>query len=281
MYGIDLNSSRPDCIEDIDNKVLDKFSKLFYQSSNSYFDIEPQYKTFFENKIRLLGIDETIFGDIDSIAKNISYLKDINALQTIADIDFLTYKTSLGKKISKLLLEYFTNDSSILDQNCGFRVYNKNLSFFIPDEININISKYSKVTEIKGILTYEAHANYEDFETTTFVGNSYAKYSMLNSFIKSLFPDIELFGTLQSDVQLIISLFTQNVEYVRIHKVEVMNAYHDFETFRTKLDKSATLFKDLKKQLLPDEFEKLLNAKPTSKFFKDLVKKYRGKIALS
>lgn len=281
MNGIDSNSFRPNCIDDIDNESIDKFSKLFYQNSNAYFDIEPKYKTFFENKIRQLGVDETIFGDIDSIATNISYLKDINALQTIADINFSTYKSSLEKKISKLLLEYFIYDSSILDQNCGFQVYNKNLSFFIPDEININLSKYSRVTEIKGRLSYEAHANYDSFDKTTFVGNNYIKHYMVHHFIKALFPDLELFGSFQSDIQLKISLYTQNVEYVKIHKVEVVNSHRFFETFEAKLTKSNIAFNELKKQLLPNEFEKLLNTKTTSKFFKDLLKKYNGKIVIS
>ena len=66
------------------DKEIKKYVDEFYSNDNKpFFEIENEFKSYFNKMIRKLGINETIFGDIDSIAKNIEYLKSNNELSKI------------------------------------------------------------------------------------------------------------------------------------------------------------------------------------------------------
>lgn len=74
---------------------------------NIIFDIPASCKQYFEESIRSFGVDETMFGDIDSIAKQLKYQLFAGQLTKISTPDFTFIFSVWEKKLNEFGIEYF------------------------------------------------------------------------------------------------------------------------------------------------------------------------------
>lgn len=140
----------------------DKFSETYYkleENKDLIFEISPKDKPLFEKNIRLLGIDENIFGDIDSIAKYLNAICD--TLPQITDLSFEFLKRRVADMLVNNLRDYInSNTSNLLNISDADQAK-------IPDKlingISIDISEIkfeNNKYKIKGTCHYYMSPNY-------------------------------------------------------------------------------------------------------------------------
>ena len=78
------------------------------------FDIPSSCKIYFEKKIRSLGIDESFYGDIDGIAKNITYQGKNSQLYSVSKPKEKDVYALWTHKLSDLIQNFFIEKGSIL-----------------------------------------------------------------------------------------------------------------------------------------------------------------------
>lgn len=99
------------------NGDLLKYQENYYrqQSEAKYFFNIPGYcKSLFETNIRKLGIDEMIFGDIDSLSKHLIYQSSNGQLQYIKEANLKFAYPIVEKEIEKSLVKFYDENPSIL-----------------------------------------------------------------------------------------------------------------------------------------------------------------------
>lgn len=86
------------------------FSEKYYkreENKDLIFDISPEDKEYFEQNIRLFGVDETIFGDLDAMAKYLNVVTEKSKLHEIAKATCESRKRILADWLADQLPEYF------------------------------------------------------------------------------------------------------------------------------------------------------------------------------
>jgi|GEM_PF-582746 len=122
---------RPDYyLEDLTEYVNDYYSRQKLQYS---FEIPSNCKDYFETKVRSLGIDETIFGDLDGIAKNIEYTGISNNIHKIVSPNKKQIKPFWEKELEKKIIDYFEEKGSIFGLDMNLLVCDENISVNIVD----------------------------------------------------------------------------------------------------------------------------------------------------
>jgi hypothetical protein len=161
-YTEDLNRNiryyvQPKEKTESDFEYQEKFYNL-YSDIQLVFNIESQHKDYFEDKIRQLGIDETIFGDIDSIAKKLKNDIERNHLHPIF------YREDVQENIHQI-----TKDLKRRPRH-HFHNYIKNKKYCIVRS-DIIIYNYQKTIDdrytFKGVL--EIHPNYFDIDSESWI----------------------------------------------------------------------------------------------------------------
>jgi hypothetical protein len=150
----DINISyymHPKDEKESDFEYQEKFYDLYLDEL--VFNIEAQYKDYFDSKIRQFGVDETIFGDVDSIAKKLKNDLNRNHLHPIF------YREDVQANIDQI-----TKDLKRRPRD-HFREYIKDKKY-CTIRSNIIITSYEKMTDskynFKGVI--EIHPNYFDID---------------------------------------------------------------------------------------------------------------------
>lgn len=145
----ELNSNHFNIQRKEKNESDKDYQKKYYSEFESIvFDIKKDYKPYFEKQIRLLGIDETIFGDIESIAKKTLYeCNNSDALQKKNSEKNEDY-SYIRHKVKTNLLSNIRAFSEIVSINSIVR---SNISVWVENKEN-------NYHNIAGVL--ELHPNY-------------------------------------------------------------------------------------------------------------------------
>lgn len=255
------------------------FSKKYYQKNDPpYFDIPKECKKYFEEKIRLLGIDETIYGDIDSIAKNIEYLNGNKLLKPITVSDKLKVLPFWKSLISKLIKEYFEKNPEDFSAFSNFKIYDCQIHFEITDIFE----KHYNFKEVYGKMYYHTRPNFEKFENPVFKNIFYSDYQTISFFFNDL--GFEMFQTRINLHQMIkLDLYTEGfkenvLSVMKFYKV--INSEPD-EWILNEFKIAEERMEELTKQIENSDFLRLKRTVRNSKVYNLLLNKYRNKIVLN
>lgn len=93
---------------------VSEFNEEYYhllENQDLIFEILPEDKPHFEKNIRLLGIDETIYGDLDSIAKHLDLQVRNKRLHNIASVNLNYVKRLWCECVADEIPRYFGDTS--------------------------------------------------------------------------------------------------------------------------------------------------------------------------
>jgi len=126
---------------------------------NYFFDIPSNCKSYFEKNIRKLGIDEMIFGNIDSISQQLSYQFSNNQIKNNFNPDFSVSFPILNKRFIPVFTEYIEkNPQSLSFLSHSFCIAN---DFVLSMQEVVTDNHYnSKV--VKGKIFFEMFLNFRD-----------------------------------------------------------------------------------------------------------------------
>jgi len=141
------------------------YQEKFYKKNpqiNCFFDIPSHCKSYFEKNIRKLGIDEMIFGDIDSISKQLSYQFCNNQIKNNYNPDFSISFPILNKKLVSIFREYIEKKPQSLSfLSHSFRI---GYDFYLNmQEVVLDNHPNSKV--VKGTMSFEMFLNIRDINS--------------------------------------------------------------------------------------------------------------------
>lgn len=137
-------------LEPYNNDPL-KYQEDYYKGCNSlnnYFNIPSYCKHLFEDNIRKLGIDEMIFGDIDSVSKHLKHQFENSQLNTFTEVDFKFSFPIIEKKIKEFIVDYYTHNP---DKLLVKRKFNIISPFAWINIENVVTHSYNKRTVSGGI----------------------------------------------------------------------------------------------------------------------------------
>ena len=116
-------------------EIYQNIQRRYYKrhAHDNYFDIPECYKDYFMRKINSLGIDELIFGDLDSVS---NYLKQrIGVLPFIIEIDERKRIPQVARAIKNEFITYLhRNFSSVMSEFDGVVI--------LPQKVNVLIDKF-------------------------------------------------------------------------------------------------------------------------------------------
>lgn len=250
---------------DSDNSENELFNFLdeFYNENKPYFEIPSFCKTYFEHKIRLLGIDETIFGDIDSISKNIIVSNELNLLKPIIKPSFNAVIPFWEKNVINNIVEYLETKNNILENISSFKVFDKNFYFKITGDV-VNYPKTNAIKEITGDLYCEINPNYDSYEKVKFIDLNYAKYKSLDKLIKIINPNINRLFSLRVSLcfKLKIKVFCNDFIENDFSIVDILPINYNKEEIKEYTNLFTSLEKNyfqVKSSIDSKDFEKLIN----------------------
>jgi hypothetical protein len=261
--------------EKYDSENVNEFISKFYSNFKPYFDIPASSKKYFERKIRHLGIDETIFGDVDSIARNINYLNENKSLRIIADTDYDMVKPIWERMASEQISKYLTENKDLLN-NSVFKIFNSELVFKIKknDKYHYNFSRSS------GELSFKSYPNFENIKDIRYINGKYDKYQIVSEFlekleIKSNSFSVEFLGSFDVEIEFFTDGFKDVFTLQEIIIYDINREMDKYEKLVTEYERQ---FRELKKQMGNNDFNSLLLCKHNSTVFYKMIDKYQGKL---
>lgn len=273
--SINIHIEKPDLSKGIDIKSIQAFTTKLYDEFKPYFDIPADCKDYFEKKIRLLGVDETVFGDIDSIAKNIAFLHKNKELKQILNADYEMVKPFWQRLAGIEMSKHININDKILTEYLGYKIFNKRFNFHIEKFIDGHFNAKTFI----GHLGFIAYPNFENKDGLDFVSDRFEKYSILWRFLNDLGIKPNHFtSAAHCSMKIKIDFYTEgyNSEVFSIRKVEVLDTRDFYDTFN--FAQTEEFFNQLKLQLEKEDFDILLSVKSNTSTFKNLVKKYENKL---
>lgn len=259
-----------------DDDSVRLFLDEFYSDvKKPYFEISYFSKGYFEERIRHLGVDETIFGDIDSIASNINFQKINKSLKLIKPIDFNMVKPIWEKKLGNALFEYFEKDNSFLIENTSYSVFSDKFSFYIH-RLEPNFSFNSKL--LTGVMDCLVYPDFERYGFFRFINNDrQLEILRIVAFLKELGVESDIHSVGRIGMKIQIEVFTYGFETDRIDVCSVRNIENGIF-----IDSELEIlqYEKLKEMMGEIDFIDLLKNDKGSKVFNDLIEKYQGKILL-
>jgi hypothetical protein len=252
---------------------INSFTSEFYSEIQPYFDIPAESKNYFENRIRHLGIDETIFGDVDSIAKNIDFLNQDKSLKLIIDPDYEMVRPIWNKMAGEQLSKHVVENQEIL-KGLNFKVYYHEFTFFTKELIDSHYNMKSLV----GHLNFMSYPNFEEVEEITFINGEYRKYSILWGFLEDLkIKPNDIIKALHGHIEVRVDFFTESFRgNFSLRKVEIINSEKVTNDFT--FEKSEKQFLQLKSQMSESDFSTLLSSQRYSENYLNLLGKYSNQL---
>lgn len=279
----DLDFKMPDfnskeSIEESKIKISE-FEHLFYRKEQPYFDIPNECKEYFEKKIRSLGIDETIYGDIDSIAKNIKYLGNNNLLREVKYISVDDTKPFWNAKIPQLLKDYIRDKpNDMLSLFSDFKIIDSNITFHIE---NVNETHYN-IKEVTGILYYHIRPNYEKSEIPIFKDIFHSDYQTIIDFFKDLEIDVYN-GRIKLHQYVKLKLYTEGYKenVLSVTKCDIIPTPEINEHilyFNPEFISAQDKMEYLLQQIDEKDISELKKTAKESETYNSIIEKYRSKI---
>lgn len=273
--------SKPIFNEEAYDEAVTKYLVNFYQVNSPYFEIPSNCKRYFEKKIRLLGIDETIFGDIDSIAKNIEYSKENNQLNEITKPVFFNAKPFWKNYIENNIINYFQNKDNIFQNLIDCRNFSNKVFFSIDDEFTDN-KRTNCDKSVSGSLYFSVVPNYENYDRINFSDINFYLRNNFTNLIKEMGKDLRLntFNLIVShEIKLRINLFCQdfNENIVSISSINILHFDKDWidDVLKLSFISAENYFNNLKSQISEDDFLNLVTNKLEIDEIKRLAVKYK------
>lgn len=257
----------------IKDESSEEYQEKYYSQLNYIvFDIKKEHKCYFEKQIRLLGIDETIFGDIESIAKKALYecknyiINDFsnetkNYSNVTDDVRYL-----LKRRINlfnELISEFSTIRSNIKvcviseENNIG----NENHIYNIKGNVEIYPNYFLKHSErdffevnppnalvikkinsiFHNLIDDDVSINYKFFNKTHQEVEFSCKYYKASRQISKLEFDFEknLFALNSKELEIVYNMYTMLYELITIEQKEIIENFeiklesHEFKDFST------------------------------------------------
>jgi hypothetical protein len=274
-----------DVSEDEKRNYILNYQNEYYQNygeSLFNFDIPVEDKLYFEKKIRKLGIDELIFGDIDSISSNIKYLKKNNLLNRTISPNNKNSSAYLQEYVNNNLLEYLKKGETKLPLNLKFSLYNDDVSFYIEKTSKIDTGRVI----LKGRLTLFIIPNFNI--KTDDIFHSFSKNYLLRKlyyFLRSIKSSISITLGLQKsfNVEITINKVSSNITkfgYLSIREVTFNNIDIVEEIFEIEeINKKQEIeFKKVKSIIDDIDIEKIKTLDSETEEYKKLVNKYLNKV---
>src|SRR5690606_12395966 len=239
-----------------------------------------EYKSYFEMKVRSLGVDETIYGDVDSIAKNVKYLADNNFLREAKYINFNNTKPFWEAKIPALLKDYLEEKpEEMLNLFCGFKIIDSHLNFKIKEHKD----EHYNFKIITGCLDFHLRPNFEKEEQPILKNIFYSDYDTVVKFFRDLKLTVDNVQRrcLHQDVKLKLYTNNYNENHLSIVKCEIIPS-PDISEFVSYFNSEFTLVEDrmeyLLKQMVSNDIVLLKSTIKGSEVYNQLLLKYRNKI---
>lgn len=253
-------------------KEIKNYTDSFYTDDKPFFEIESEYKEHFNKMIRKLGINETIYGDIDSIAKNIEYLKNNNELSKITTISDDSLKPSIEYFVENEIINYLKNDKNIFNNIFNFKIFENKLFFKFGNYIN---SKGYFKTFI-GNLYVSTNFNYLSLNEFDFIHIEINKISTFQLFLNKIGIDYDFRGEYKFDIDLKIQLLYLERKFT-FSKVEVLNFSKEYvEYFKKEFETKEMVFNHYKNQISDEDFNVIFDESLSDKKLEKFVEKYKN-----
>lgn len=226
---------------------IKEYLKDFYNENNPSFEIESIHKNYFEKRIRLLGIDETIFGDIDSISKNIEYLKYNNNLNTIRKPAFDNVKPFWKNQIENKIINFFESKNNIFESYTSYKCFDKKMYVYDIKLLNKNPNT-NCLASIFCKLSFTVYPNFDGFDNIQFIDFNHEKYQNIFKIYRKITNKNSSTSIIMNTVDLKINLLIQDFEenYLEIHSAEV----EKFESLEALNDNSFNMIEDIYKEII-------------------------------
>lgn len=162
-YSDFANSSEGTKFKPYSNNPLAYQEDYYKQEVNSmlFFDIPDNCKPLFEENIRKLGIDEMIFGDIDSVSDHLKYHFNKNLLQNFSEPRIEFAFPLLERKIEGFVFEYFEENPSKLT----FYNINQLINSVVRVHISESIEHSWNAKTVKGSIYFYLKPNLKRTKT--------------------------------------------------------------------------------------------------------------------
>ncbi|WP_052444783.1 FRG domain-containing protein [Flammeovirga sp. OC4] len=166
-------------------KELFQYQEDFYESnrSDNHFNIPSYCKNSFEENIRKLGIDEMIFGDIDSIAELLKYQLDKKIIKNTSSTKFNYAHPIISRKIESHIIDFFKNNPTKLIFHNNKQVINSSINVNIKESIE---SSYN-IKYIKGSMFFRLIPNLKKSDT---IFLNFNKVSQRNRIITKISKEV-------------------------------------------------------------------------------------------
>lgn len=232
------------------SESFEKYQERYYSElGNIVFDIKKEHKPYFEKQIRLLGIDETIFGDIESISKKILYECN-NALSKTNSENSENY-SEIKYFVKKRLLADINNfkeiisNNSIVRSNIEVRIENKENNFYnIVGRLQLHPNYFfdvekkffdvtqekaqiiKKINTILSKLIENSSSKYGFYSTTYQTVEFKLKYYTINRSIGKLEFDLEKYFLFNSnDLVLVKNIYKMFNDLISNEENEIINNF--------------------------------------------------------
>ena len=260
-------------------EYLQRYQDEYYNDNENFiFDIPANCKQYFEDKIRLLGIDEVIFGDLDGIAKNLEHQAVNKRLKTITFAKFDKYKSIWEIDLKTKLLDFFTEKNKIFSFNSNIMLFDENIELKILQieenylTADIGLECIPKIQENSDLFSDLPSIKLKN-------GSSYYYFiEALGIEAKNLQPYHSRFE-LNCNIHFIrygnqISLI-EKIEF--INEKERMNSEYEINAIQDFAKLYLKTVKNLKSQIEDNDIEILEKASLDSEEFKAIVEKYKNR----
>ncbi|NDI99656.1 FRG domain-containing protein [Flavobacterium sp. LaA7.5] len=265
------------------NDLLSYQNDYYMQEHNSpyVFEIPLEAKYFFESKLRLLGINESIFGDIDGISKNIEFQGQNNQLNTI----FYPKKEHIlsiwEEKLKTELFNYLTENPSIFPHECENLVFIDYREVFIED-IHDKHFNYKIVTGVLRLAT-KPRENTENIMINLdkhYCSKEFTFFSKILNGDKTFTENyLTAYITYDFKIEIFTEGFSEDIKSLK---------FLSFDSDLEYLNKIETSFKSyhnhlkvLRSQIGDNDLDILHKSEADSDEYNSLVKKYKDKIKLT
>lgn len=260
-------------LEPYNNDPL-KYQEDYYKNCNSLnncFDIPSYCKLRFEDNIRKFGIDEMIFGDIDSVSKHLKYQFENSQLTTFTDVDFKFSFPIIEKKINEFIVDYYTLNPDKLLVKRKFNI----VSPFAWIKIeNVVTHSFNNRTVSGGIsFCFNPNLNRQErlFETEFYNSKFQRKlYAISSKINQRLFFTADGYGKFEAKI-----IFSGQYEMIQIKEITLAFDKEQVDFINSLEDDCVECIRNFEKLLEITSIEEINKNGIGSVQFKELIEKLK------
>jgi len=279
----------PEDANEVDKKeYIINYQEEYYRSFGDnifYFDIPKECKSLFEKKIRRLGIDELIFGDVDSIAEQLKYLKNSKSLNRTTKPNEETSLPFLQDYINNNVIDYLEKGETDFPLDLENSLYGNNFSFYLKE---INDYGFNRI-KLSGILDFAMIPKLAIESDSVFFDShkNDTKSRKIINFLNEINPLRKVPFSYQQvfDVEIDLMKFSSTLEenaFLSIEKIDFPSSGYNVRGIYNEINNADTFMGNDKFSIIEKgDISKIKTIEKDSEEYKELVKKYSDFIALS